>query len=329
MIDIIIPVYNTPEEDLERCFKSILRQTFKDYKVYIIDDGSNGLTKSFLDEFVQDKPSFYVKHILNGGVSNARNVGIDLSSSKYLTFLDSDDTLVENFLEEAYGLIQKYDLELVVGGYREIKNGEVYKIRKCIDDFYIYDDNNLDLFMNKLVSGKLMDSNKNIGNLPTGRIYTRIYKRNVLGDLRFDRELGMSEDTLFMIDLMGRVKKIGICSGLWYNYYINDYSISRRRVNDKVINDHMKFIEEIYKKMLLVKEGQIKNAYRFRIFKSLMNLGDLIKNDNTCSLDVLKNILNNPMFLCLNDLDMSIYIDVTDKERKKLDIYKEEKYDEF
>lgn len=329
MIDIIIPVYNTPEEDLERCFKSILRQTFKDYKVYIIDDGSNGLTKSFLDEFVQDKPNFYVKHILNGGVSNARNVGIDLSSSKYLTFLDSDDTLVENFLEEAFGLIQKYDLELVVGGYREIKNGEVYKIRKCVDDFYIYDDNNLDLFMNKLLSGKLMDSNKNMGNLPTGRIYTRIYKRSVLGDLRFDRELGMSEDTLFMIDLMSRVKKMGICSGLWYNYYINDYSISRRRVNDKVINDHMKFIEEIYKRMLLVKEGQIKNAYRFRIFKSLMNLGDLIKNDNTCSLDVLKNILNNPMFLCLNDLDMSIYIDVTDKEREKLDIYKEDKYDEF
>lgn len=329
MIDIIIPVYNTPEEDLERCFKSILRQTFKDYKVYIIDDGSNGLTKSFLDEFVQDKPNFYVKHILNGGVSNARNVGIDLSSSKYLTFLDSDDTLVENFLEEAFGLIQKYDLELVVGGYREIKNGEVYKIRKCVDDFYIYDDNNLDLFMNKLLSGKLMDSNKNMGNLPTGRIYTRIYKRSVLGDLRFDRELGMSEDTLFMIDLMSRVKKMGICSGLWYNYYINDYSISRRRVNDKVINDHMKFIEEIYKRMLLVKEEQIKNAYRFRIFKSLMNLGDLIKNDNTCSLDVLKNILNNPMFLCLNDLDMSIYIDVTDKEREKLDIYKEDKYDGF
>ena len=87
-----------------------------------------------------------------------------------------------------------------------------------------------------------MESNKNIGNLPTGRIYTRIYKRSVLGDLRFNRELGMSEDTLFMIDLMSRVKRIGISSGVWYNYYINDYSISRRKVNDKVINDHMKFI---------------------------------------------------------------------------------------
>lgn len=329
MIDIIIPVYNTPKKDLERCFVSILRQTFKDYKVYIIDDGSNYETKSFLDDFVQDKHEFNVEHILNGGVSNARNVGIDLASSKYLTFLDSDDTLENNFLEEAFGLVQKYDLDLVVGGYNEIKNGEVYKVRKCIDDFYVYDDNNLDLFMDKLLSGKLMESNKNIGNLPTGRIYTRIYKRSVLGDLRFNRKLGMSEDTLFMIDLMSRVKRIGISSGVWYNYYINDYSISRRKVNDKVINDHMKFIEEIYKRMLLEKEGQIKNAYRFRIFKSLMNLVDLIKNDDACSPDVLKNILNSPMFLCLNDLDMSIYIDITDKEREKLDNYKDGKYDEI
>lgn len=329
MIDIIVPVYNTPKEDLDRCFESILRQTFKDYRVYIIDDGSNDLTKSFLDNFVQDKHEFNVEHILNGGVSNARNVGIDLSSSKYLTFLDSDDTLEDNFLEEAFGLIRDNDLDLVVGGYREIKNGEVYKVRKCVDDFYIFDDNNLDLFMDKLLSGKLLESNKNIGNLPTGRIYTRIYKRSVLGDLRFNRELGMSEDTLFMIDLMSRVKKIGISSGVWYNYYINDYSISRRKVNDKVINDHMKFIEEIYKRMLVEEDEQIKNAYRFRIFKSLMNLVDLIKNDDTCSLDVLKNILNNPMFLCLNDLDVSIYIDVTNKEIEKLNNYKDGKYDEI
>ncbi len=329
MIDIIIPVYNTPKKDLERCFESVLRQTFKDYKIYIIDDGSNVETKNFLDDFVQDKTGFNVKHILNAGVSNARNVGIDLSNSMYLTFLDSDDTLESNFLEEAFDLIQKHDLDLVVGGYNEIKNGEVYKVRKCVNDFCIYDDNNLDLFMDKLLSGKLMECNKNIGNLPTGRIYTRIYKRSVLDDLRFNKELGMSEDTLFMIDLMCRVKRIGISSGVWYNYYINDYSISRRKVNDKVINDHMKFIEEIYKRMLLEKEGHIKNAYRFRMFKSLMNLVDLIKNDDACSHDVLKNILNNQMFLCLNDLDVSIYIDVTDKEREKIDNYKDGRYDEI
>ena len=98
MIDIIIPVYNTPLDDLEKCLNSILNQTFKDYKVYIIDDGSNDTTKEFLDNYAKGKESFIVKHIKNGGVSNARNTGIDLCTSKYIAFVDSDDTVEKSFL---------------------------------------------------------------------------------------------------------------------------------------------------------------------------------------------------------------------------------------
>ena len=82
MIDIIIPVYNTPLNDLERCLKSILNQTFKNYNVYIIDDGSNQNTREYLENYIKGKSNFIVKHIENAGVSNARNVGIELSSSK-------------------------------------------------------------------------------------------------------------------------------------------------------------------------------------------------------------------------------------------------------
>lgn len=326
MIDIIIPVYNTPKSDLERCLNSILNQTYKNYKVYIIDDGSHDEVKNYLDNYVKDKDNFYVKHILNGGVSNARNVGIDISSSSYLTFLDADDTLIESFLEEAYNLTKKNNLDLVIGGYNEIKNGEVYKVRKCEPDFYIYTKDNLELFMDKLLSGKLKNNNKIIGNLPSGRIYTRLYRRSVLGSLRFNKSLGMSEDTLFMIDLMKRVNTIGISSHVWYNYYINDYSISRRKVNDKVINDHMNFIKEIYNRMITEKNKEIKNAYIFRIFKSLINLVDLVKSSD--EIDLLNNILNDEVFKCLNDLDISEYINISDKEIEFLNNYKDGRYDE-
>lgn len=320
MIDIIMPVYNTPIDDLKRCLSSIERQTFKDYKVYIIDDGSLDDVRSFLDEYVRDKDEVIVKHVVNGGVSRARNIGIDSSSAEYLTFVDSDDTLEENFLEEAFSLIKDNDLDLVIGGYNEVKNGEVVKVRKCDDGFYIYDKSNLDLVMDKLLSGKLREDNKNIGSLPTGRIYTRLYKRSVLGDLRFNSSLGMSEDTLFMIDFMDRVKQIGLSSSIWYNYYINDYSISRRKVSDKVINDHMMFIEEVYKRMLLEDDLRIKNAYIFRVFKSLINLVDLIKSSDNCD-STLDMVLHNPMFSCLKDLDISSYINVSDKEVEFLNNY--------
>ncbi len=327
MIDIIIPVYNTPKSDLERCLSSVLKQTYKNYKVYIIDDGSHDEVKNYLDDYVNDKDNFYVKHILNSGVSNARNVGIDISSSQYLTFLDADDTLVESFLEDAYNLIEKNNLDLVIGGYNEIKNDKVYKVRKCEPDFYIYSKDNLELFIDKLLSGKLKNNNKIIGNLPSGRIYTRLYKRSVLGDLRFNKNLGMSEDTLFMIDLMNKVNTIGISSHVWYNYYINDYSISRRKVNDKVINDHMNFIKEIYNRMITEKNKEIKNAYIFRIFKSLINLVDLVKSSDNNSL--LNNILNDEVFKCLNDLDISDYINISDTEIEFLNNYRDGLYDKI
>lgn len=320
MIDIIMSVYNTPIDDLKRCLSSIERQTFKDYKVYIIDDGSLDDVRSFLDEYAKEKDEVIVKHVVNGGVSRARNIGIDSSSAEYLTFVDSDDTLEENFLEEAFSLIKDNDLDLVIGGYNEVKNGEVVKVRKCDDGFYIYDKSNLDLVMDKLLSGKLREDNKNIGSLPTGRIYTRLYKRSVLGDLRFNSSLGMSEDTLFMIDFMDRVKQIGLSSSIWYNYYINDYSISRRKVSDKVINDHMMFIEEVYKRMLVEDDLRIKNAYIFRVFKSLINLVDLIKSSDYSD-STLDKVLHNSMFSCLKDLDISSYINVSDKEVEFLNNY--------
>ena len=65
MIDVIIPVYNTPLDDLKRCLNSVLNQTFNDFKVYIIDDGSNDETKQFLDDYVINKSDFAVKHIKN------------------------------------------------------------------------------------------------------------------------------------------------------------------------------------------------------------------------------------------------------------------------
>ena len=320
MIDIIIPVYNTPIDDLKRCLSSIERQSFKNYKVYIIDDGSFDEVRNFLDEYVRDKDEVIVKHVVNGGVSRARNIGIDSSNSLYLTFVDSDDTLEDNFLEEAFSLIKDNDLDLVIGGYNEIKNGKVVKVRKCDDGFYIYDKSNLDLVMDKLLSGKLREDNKNIGSLPTGRIYTRLYKRSVLGALRFNSSLGMSEDTLFMIDFMDRVGRIGLSSSVWYNYYINDYSISRRKVSDKVINDHMMFIEEVYKRMLLEDDLRIKNAYIFRVFKSLINLVDLIKSSDYSD-STLDKVLHNSMFSCLKDLDISSYINVSDKEVEFLNNY--------
>ncbi|MBR2712164.1 MAG: glycosyltransferase family 2 protein [Bacilli bacterium] len=279
MIDIIIPVYNTPILDLERCLNSIINQTYNDYKVYIIDDGSNDNIKNYLDDFVKDKDNFIVKHINNNGVSNARNIGIDISNSKYITFIDADDTIENNFLLEAYELIEKNNLDIIIGGYNEIKNNNIVRTRLSLPGLHIYKGKTIDNFFEKLLTSKTNESNKEIGDCPTGRIYTRLFKRTSIGNLRFDTNTHMSEDTLFMIDYSYKAKKIGIVDRIWYNYYINDYSISRGTKKEEMIRSIEDFINEIEKRMVNETKDNIKNAYQIRIEKS-NNYINKIKNTN-------------------------------------------------
>ena len=277
MIDIIIPVYNTPKFDLERCLNSIINQTYNDYKVYIIDDGSNDNIKNYLDDFVKDKDKFIVKHINNNGVSNARNIGIEISNSKYITFIDADDTIENNFLLEAYELIEKNNLDIIIGGYNEIKNNNIVRTRLSLPGLHIYEGKTIDNFFEKLLTSKTNESNKEIGDCPTGRIYTRLFKRTSIGNLRFDTNIHMSEDTLFMIDYTYKAKRIGIVDRIWYNYYINDYSISRGTKKEEMIRNIKGFINEIEKRMINETKDNIKNAYQMRIEKANNYINKIIK----------------------------------------------------
>lgn len=279
MIDIIIPVYNTPVKDLERCLDSIKSQTFDNYLVYIIDDGSNDETKTYLDNYVKDKNKFIVKHIANSGVSNARNTGLDISNGEYIAFVDSDDTITTNFFSEAYELITNNNLDLIVGGYNEIKNEEIARVRLSLPGLHIYEGKSLVNFFDKLLTSKTNDSNKELGDCPTGRIYTRLFKRTSLNNLRFDTNIKMSEDTLFMIDYMKYVNRIGVVDKVWYNYYINDYSISNGTKKEKLINNIESFIEEIVKRKDEEQNIEIKNAYEERIKKANKYINEL-KNSN-------------------------------------------------
>ena len=279
MIDIIIPVYNTPKLDLERCLNSIINQTYSDYKVYIIDDGSNDNIKNYLDDYVKDKDNFIVKHINNNGVSNARNVGIEISNSKYITFIDADDTIENNFLLEAYELIENNNLDIIIGGYNEIKNNNIVRTRLSLPGLHIYEGKTIDNFFEKLLTSKTNESNKEIGDCPTGRIYTRLFKRTSIGNLRFDTNIHMSEDTLFMIDYTYKAKRIGIVDRIWYNYYINDYSISNGTKKERMIENLKGFLNEIEFRKNSEDNKKLKNAYNERINK-INNYICKIKNTN-------------------------------------------------
>lgn len=298
MIDIIIPVYNVPIMDFKRCLDSIKNQTYKNYKVYIVDDESDDSLHKFIDEYCSKNNKFIVKHVKRGGVSNARNVGIEISTSEYLTFVDSDDSITENFLQEAYNFIKNNNLDLIIGGYKEINN-LILKERKSIDEYIEFDHNNKILLFDKLVSSYNQIENQNIGNAPLGRIYSRLYKRSSIGDLRFKTQISQSEDTLFMIELIDKIDKIGLCNKIWYNYYINDYSLSHNNTN---VKKHWDFINEIYNKTIKEDNPIKKNVYKIRILKASKYLYSLTGD--------LKSIKNEESILNSLDIKLDKYINI-------------------
>lgn len=116
MISIIIPVYNT-EKYLQKCVESIMKQTYQDFEIIIVDDGSNDSSPGLCDSFAAENSKIKVIHQKNGGLSDARNKGIEKSTGDYILFLDSDDYMNENALQNLVDVQQNYKADLVISAY--------------------------------------------------------------------------------------------------------------------------------------------------------------------------------------------------------------------
>lgn len=108
LISVIVPIYNV-EKYLVRCLDSLAAQTYRNLEVILIDDGSTDDSGAIADRYVKKDKRFYVIHQQNGGLSNARNHGIEVAKGKYLTFVDSDDTVTPDYVEFMYELLAAHD----------------------------------------------------------------------------------------------------------------------------------------------------------------------------------------------------------------------------
>lgn len=105
LISIVIPVYKV-ELYLEKCIESIINQTYKNLEIIIVDDGSPDNCPKICDEYAQKDNRIKVIHKENGGLSDARNAGIDVAAGKYIAFVDSDDYVSNDYIEYMYNLIK-------------------------------------------------------------------------------------------------------------------------------------------------------------------------------------------------------------------------------
>ena len=118
-ISVIVPVYKV-EEYLDECVESILRQSYSNFELILVDDGSPDRCGEMCDNYKKRDARIEVIHKTNGGLSDARNAGLRVASGEYITFVDSDDTIADNYLEILYKALKKYGVYIVQGEATEI-----------------------------------------------------------------------------------------------------------------------------------------------------------------------------------------------------------------
>lgn len=123
MISVIVPIYNV-EKYLVRCIESLLSQTYKDLELILVDDASPDQCGKICEEYAKKDPRIRVIHKKNGGLSDARNAGLDCATGDYIAFVDGDDYVYPNYLEELYNTIQKDNSDLVIGGFDVVDEAE-------------------------------------------------------------------------------------------------------------------------------------------------------------------------------------------------------------
>ncbi len=224
-IDIVVPVYNN-ENYIEDCIKSIQAQTFTDFRVVVIDDGSTDRSREICDRLSSEDERIEVIHQKNGGVSLARNTGLAAIGSPYFCFVDSDDMIHADYLEKMYQLIQERNADLVICSFHLFNDGE-----KEIDLSETKETAQIEVYTDtSQYEEKFVDDSMKLVS-PTNKLY-----KTELFEGLFYPEGKVFEDDYVYYRILDRSKCTVFTDAKLYAYRIRKNSITREKYNLKMLN---------------------------------------------------------------------------------------------
>lgn len=191
MISVIVPIFNA-EKYLHRCIKCILAQDYTDYELLLIDDGSTDNSGTICDEYAIKDNRIRVFHKENGGVSSARNWGLDNAIGEYIMFVDSDDYMLPGMLEVMLSTLESKKADLVICGTTETGGGYWRPIADVN-----YSKNQLKESFVSLLHTELLSPPWN-----------KIYKKEIIRSNRFCEDISFGEDLLFNIQYLEKCENI-------------------------------------------------------------------------------------------------------------------------
>ena len=249
-ISVIVPVYKV-EKYLKRCIDSILNQTFKDFDLILVDDGSPDNCPNICDEYAKKDTRIFVIHKENGGLSDARNTGIEWalknSNSEWLTFIDSDDWVHFQYLDILYNVVLKYDVL--------ISSCAMKRVKEDLDE-----ENDIKEYRVELASlESLVMRGFTYDEFNIAVACGRLYKKELWREIRFPFGR-LHEDEFTTHKLLCFCKKIAVISEKLYFYFQNDNGIMGTSLTSKRLLDQLEGFETQVNIFLCVESNLLFNT---------------------------------------------------------------------
>lgn len=264
-VSIIVPVYQVANY-IRQCIDSILAQTFTDFELILVDDGSRDMSGQICDEYAKKDERVKVIHKENGGVAAARNHGILCASGDYVCFVDADDWIDESMIALCISQIKENDADVLRHGHTV----ELWKDGKCVNEEKKKAPNFAKVLTHDQIAKEMEQFWQNCSNY----VWNYLFKKEAIDRIRFP-EIKISEDHIFVLEVLENCKKICFLPEDSYHYCMRMGSSANRWQEDgigcqlEMIGACHHFmdsfgIEEVRKKTLLA--NNILNAYSYTIY---------------------------------------------------------------
>lgn len=214
-ISVIIPVYNC-EDKIERCIESVTAQTFSDFELLIVDDGSTDGTGKLCDGYATNDNRINIFHCKNGGVSSARNFGLSKANGEYIAFVDGDDFVDVDFLDSLYSCIEKEKADMAFCNYYSLKETDKNIVSHGFSGGEILEGTEIANVLYKNIAIGKTDGYFSLWN--------KLFKREIIekNGITFNKDMSFGEDMLFIIDYLRYVNKIVFTEKPLYYYEMTD-----------------------------------------------------------------------------------------------------------
>lgn len=221
----IIPVYNTDKNMLQYCIQSIKNQSFTDFEIIIVDDGSKPDIADYCERLIDNNFNMKVLHKQNGGLADARNYGIKEASGEWLIHIDADDWIDCDLLENLEPSCNHPGNDIVIFGFKAVGKEKIKNY--ALKNKSILSGNYLDI--RSEVIGGIMLANKTFDDLALNTTWGKTFKRSFVNEhgLKFDISLRRAQDVIYNLNAFYVAENIEYVDVVSYNYRVDNTSLSR------------------------------------------------------------------------------------------------------